>query len=46
MPLGQAHRYNADNRDGGFSARRGELAERPKDVTRRPEISEAPKPTV
>ncbi len=98
MPLAQAHRYNADNRDGGFQARKGELAfgrgpwrchyagecsrvcpkgvdpakaiqymkralvldflrlrkrgcpaklaEKPKDVKRRPEIPEAPKPTV
>jgi succinate dehydrogenase / fumarate reductase iron-sulfur subunit len=26
MPLGQAHRYNADTRDGGFSARKRVLA--------------------
>ncbi len=26
MPLAQAHRYNADSRDGGFAARKGVLA--------------------
>ncbi len=26
MPLGQAHRYNADTRDGGFKARKSDLA--------------------
>ena len=26
MPLGQAHRYNADSRDGGFKARKPQLA--------------------
>jgi succinate dehydrogenase / fumarate reductase, iron-sulfur subunit len=26
MPLGQAHRYNADSRDGGFTARKETLA--------------------
>lgn len=26
MPLAQAHRYNADSRDGGFSSRSGRLA--------------------
>ncbi len=26
MPLGQAHRYNADSRDGGFKTRKRELA--------------------
>jgi succinate dehydrogenase / fumarate reductase iron-sulfur subunit len=26
MPLGQAHRYNSDTRDGGFAARREVLS--------------------
>ena len=29
MPLGQAHRYNSDTRDGGFAARKQVLADEP-----------------